>query len=107
MNDVAKKILRYLLLLFIVTLLVFLLSSFFFYPLYFIPSFAFLFLFTFLYALLEKREGGEGYVAALFCGIWMDVLSPFPVGVGALVFLFLVFFIKLVLKRYVKIFSFS
>lgn len=90
-----------------IPLFVFLISSFFFYPLFsFFPVF-FLVLFTFLYNVVEDPRNSEGFFVAGLYGFWVDILSTVPIGFYLLTFLIFTFFFKLLLKKYVKIFSFS
>lgn len=108
MNEKSKRdIFKLFLIAILVTFFVFLMSSFLFYPLiFFLPVF-FLVFFAFLYNLLEDPRNSEGFFVAGFCGFWVDILSTTPVGFYLLVFLIFTFFLKLLLKKYVKIFSFS
>ena len=66
-----------------------------------------LFLFVFLLSILEKPQSLDGFFAGLISGFWLDIYSPFPVGIFMVLMLLLVYLTKTILKKYVGIPSLS
>ncbi|GEM_PF-1731719 len=99
---------RMIFLIFLISLLALAVNSFLLYPFFYqgIPA-VFLLLFTFLYNFTENSEGNEGFLVAGICGFWVDVFSALPFGLFLLAFFVFAFLVKAILKKYVKIFSFS
>lgn len=58
---------------------------------------------TLLLNLLENPERDSGLFSALFGGLFWDIFSTRPIGFHILILITLAIFIKLVLKKYVRL----
>ncbi len=91
----------------IISFLALMQSSFLFYPFFFTTSLIPLVIFAFLYNIIEPPHNIEGFFISGLCGFWLDTFSSSLMGVYTLIFLISTIFIKIILNRYVKFFSFS
>ncbi len=102
------KVLNFFLIFFFSLFLMSFFSSFFFYsPLLISPLF-FLLFFVLLYNIIEESEKMGGFFLAVFLGFISDILSSaMPVGVYVLSFFILAYFVKITVKKYVRISLFT
>lgn len=106
-DSLKKTLLRFALVIGFLIFFALLQSSFLFYPFYFVLSFVFFALFVFLYNLFENPQSMEGVFFAGFAGFLVDVFSQGPIGIYLLIFFLFSYLIKVLLKKYVGIPSFS
>ncbi len=71
-------------------------------------SFLILFLFLSIFNISEKEEELSSYFLAIFFGIFFDIYTTlFPFGFFIIAFVSYVYLVRVVLKKYVKIFLFE
>jgi len=60
-------------------------------------------IFVFLINLFEDQEGRLGLLGAFFGGFFLDIFSQFFLGFWVIILLMMAVFIKLILRRYVRL----
>jgi hypothetical protein len=102
------KVLNFFLIIFFGFFLILLFGSFFFSLSFLISPIIFFLLFSFLYNITEKEEKLGGFFLAIFLGLCVDILVlKTPVGFFSLLFFLFMYFVKVIVKKYVAISFFA